>query len=72
MLSNCAFSKYHEDSKGCKDGVTWCNDPRCYPYCADCINDSVYNDRYYVYLGLIIGFILSILFISLITVSHSR
>lgn len=21
---------------GCKDGQTWCQDPRCEPYCADC------------------------------------
>lgn len=21
---------------GCKNGVTWCHDPRCDPYCTDC------------------------------------
>ena len=22
--------------EGCKNGKTWCNDPRCFPYCRDC------------------------------------
>lgn len=22
--------------EGCKDGVLWCQDPRCQPYCPEC------------------------------------
>ena len=50
---------------GCRSGAVWCDDPRCFPNCANCPNTSSNNNSWLittilVLLGvlLVIGFII--------------
>ena len=50
---------------GCRSGTIWCDDPRCFPNCANCPNTSSNNNSWLitiilVLLGvlLVIGFII--------------
>ena len=50
---------------GCRSGTIWCDDPRCFPNCANCPNSGTQNNSWLVttilvLLGvlLVIGFII--------------
>jgi uncharacterized protein (DUF983 family) len=45
-MSGCSSSKCTKGfCPGCKNGQTWCDDPRCHPYCETCHiqSDNDYN-----------------------------
>lgn len=48
---------------GCKNGEIWCQDPKCQPYCPQCLKhpDSDYNAN--IVIAIILMCLISILFI---------
>ena len=69
MSNRCSDTSQCPDGNcvGCKNGSLFCNDPRCYPNCPDCTNDSDESnnnaDRIILIILLILAGILLILFI---------
>ena len=44
MTSRCSSSScLNGNCQGCKNGVKYCNDPRCYPNCPDCSEETSVN-----------------------------
>ncbi len=53
---------------GCKDGIKWCNDPRCAPFCSECYiegtqsTDHVISVVLYVFIAVTLALILFIVY----------
>lgn len=48
---------------GCKDGKTWCQDPRCDPYCPACAIPQDYDFMVNVVMIIIVMCLLLVIFI---------
>ena len=61
-MNSCIFLCLDGDCEGCANEHKWCNDPRCYPYCSDCL-PVIGEDRYYTHVIIAIVIILIIILI---------
>lgn len=53
-------------SPGCKQGESWCNDPRCSPYCNNCPappHHDIFNNAFFVLLIFVFACIVIVLFL---------
>lgn len=66
-MSNCAdpVSCPGGNCIGCKDGVTWCQDPRCAPYCpgSQCTIPDTHDQNLNIVVTIILICLIAILFI---------
>lgn len=54
------------NTEGCINGSTWCNDPRCFPYCRGCAPEKESETIASIIVWLIIFILFFIFFILLI------
>lgn len=61
-MSSCDINCTNGNCIGCKNGETWCGDPRCYPYCTDCLpNEGNHRLEIVVFVLLLVSFVLLLL-----------